>query len=148
MYCPKLKRAGGELRLSCPAVTSASGCSADALVALFGRQRSPVRPPVDHADEQSAARDIAQGDGDEVVDGKVAPGQAGQRLGGQAGSLGEKLIARSHDARRDVVHIGDAVLETGGDEQPDGEEDAQHLAGLAAGAPAEPDRQTDEPVAH
>ena len=46
------------------------------LVALSGRQRPPVRPPVDHAHEQSAAGDIAQGDGDEVVDGKVAPGQA------------------------------------------------------------------------
>ena len=118
------------------------------LVALSGRQRPPVRPPVDHADEQSAAGDIAQGDGDEVVDGKVAPGQTGQRLGGQARSLGKKFVACGHDARRDVIHVGDTVLEAGGDEQPDGEEDAQHLAGLAAGAPAEPDRQTNQPVAH
>ena len=33
-----------------------------------------------------------------------------------------------------VQAIFAAVLEAGGDEQPDGEEDAQHLAGLAAGA--------------
>ena len=40
------------------------------------------------------------------------------------------------------------MFEAGSDEQPVGKVDAQHLAGLAAGAPAEPDRQTNEPVAH
>src|SRR5690606_15510660 len=87
---------------------------------LDGAQgRSPeIDEPVDDADEQSAADDVADGDGQQVADQEVAPRQRGEvcRRRADPGPEfrgGERLDAQAH---RDEVHVRDAVLEASRDE--------------------------------
>ncbi|MBM4043404.1 MAG: response regulator, partial [Planctomycetes bacterium] len=100
-----------------------------------------VDEPVDRADEERPAHDVAQRHGHQVLREEVAPGQAVE------GHRARSRRALQEQAGRDEVHVGDAVLVAEGYKSHDGEEDDQHLARRVLGREGHPDGQADEPVA-
>jgi len=93
--------------------------------------------PIGRGDKEDTADDVAEGDGDEVADGEVPPGQRG----------GRRQIVPQKETGGDEVHVGDGVFETAGDEGHDRHVAGKELAGDFPRRRRHEDRQADEPVA-
>ena len=127
---------------------SAGGCAGRGKESLLGLAH--VHEPVHHSDHDGATDDVADGNRQQVGDEDVIPGQEGEICGGLANHLEELAISRSLDkqASRDELHVGNAVLETGGHEAGDGRDDCQDLVSCGAGGIAHPDGHADQGVTH
>ena len=87
-------------------------------------------------DENGAADNVADSDGEEVVEEEV----------GNGGS-GEIIDCAGDDAGRNIKHIGDRMFKTAKDEEHNWEEDSGDFASNGSSGGSHPDSDTDEKVA-
>src|SRR3990170_3291087 len=101
--------------------------------------------PVDGGYQDGSPDDVADGHRQQIGEQERLPCQAGNvdAAGGGEG----RVEALDEQTDRNEVHIGDAVLESGGDEGGNRQDDGGDPVDRAAGAEGQPDRQTDQGIA-
>src|SRR3990172_8179115 len=112
-----------------------------------GSSFAPVEEdePVDGGYQDGSPDDVADGDRQQIGEQERLPCQAGNvdAAGGGEG----RVEALDEKADRNEVHVGDAVLESSGDESGNGQDDGGDPIDRAAGAEGQPDGQTDQGIA-